>query len=435
MVLFDHAGCLRRYDSVNDILKEFYQVRCELYKKRKQYMEGMLGAESLKLDNIARFILEKIEGKIKVENLKKAEICKILKDRKYDPDPVTKWRQKIARDQGYEGDEVNQDEEEEQQQSSATKDYDYLLGMPIWNLTMEKKDDILKQQKAKGDELARLKAKSPSQLWLDDLDEFLNELDKYEEKEREEDNVLLSKAGKASGKGSDKGANKKVPKAARIEYLPSKEGKRIDVLIDPALIAKTEKDARSKEKVKKEDKKEISIVDLISSDKYDDSQVQEFVKNIGKPVKKEPVEKVKKTSSKKAEADGAGSDNDQVVCKNSDDSAKKQKRPRLPKSKGAKEDKEKNTLNNYFKKKSSDSTDESMAEVSLNDSTNISPLARRVTSRAKKEVKYDISSDEEGSKKSLKKLMILMMKLCWTIRTMMILILLNQSQKHLKSTS
>lgn len=94
MVLFDHNGCLRRYDSVNDILKEFYDVRSRLYQKRKEYMEGMLGAESLKLDNIARFILEKIEGKIKVENLKKVDICRMLKERGYNADPVSKWKKK-----------------------------------------------------------------------------------------------------------------------------------------------------------------------------------------------------------------------------------------------------------------------------------------------------------------------------------------------------
>ena len=115
MVLFDEKGCLRRYDNVQAMLREFYEVRSRLYKKRKEYMEGMLGAESLKLDNIARFIVEKIEGKIKVENLKKAEICRILKERKYDADPIEKWKARIIKEQGYQVDEAppSQVEEEE----------------------------------------------------------------------------------------------------------------------------------------------------------------------------------------------------------------------------------------------------------------------------------------------------------------------------------
>lgn len=63
-VLFDNKGCIKKYSRVGDILREFFDVRLDYYGRRKQYLEGMLGAESLKLDNIARFILEKIEGKV-----------------------------------------------------------------------------------------------------------------------------------------------------------------------------------------------------------------------------------------------------------------------------------------------------------------------------------------------------------------------------------
>ncbi len=47
-----------------DILREFYDVRLEVYHKRKAYLEGQLTAESTRLDYQARFIVEKIEGKI-----------------------------------------------------------------------------------------------------------------------------------------------------------------------------------------------------------------------------------------------------------------------------------------------------------------------------------------------------------------------------------
>ena len=46
------------------ILKEFYEVRLDLYQRRKDFLVGMLSAESAKLTNQARFIVEKIEGKI-----------------------------------------------------------------------------------------------------------------------------------------------------------------------------------------------------------------------------------------------------------------------------------------------------------------------------------------------------------------------------------
>ena len=65
-MLFDVNGCVKKYDRVDQILLEFFELRMEMYRKRKVYLEGMLAAESLKLDNIARFILEKIEGTVTI---------------------------------------------------------------------------------------------------------------------------------------------------------------------------------------------------------------------------------------------------------------------------------------------------------------------------------------------------------------------------------
>ena len=49
-----------------DILQEFYDVRLDLYRKRKDWLEGQLTAEASRLHHQARFILEKIDGKIVV---------------------------------------------------------------------------------------------------------------------------------------------------------------------------------------------------------------------------------------------------------------------------------------------------------------------------------------------------------------------------------
>ena len=59
-------GCLKRYESVQDILKEFFELRLHYYKLRKDWLVGSLGAEAAKLSNQARFVLEKIEGKISI---------------------------------------------------------------------------------------------------------------------------------------------------------------------------------------------------------------------------------------------------------------------------------------------------------------------------------------------------------------------------------
>lgn len=69
-------GCLKRYDSVQDILKEFFELRLHYYKLRKDWLVGSLGAEAAKLSNQARFVLEKIEGKVTIG--KNTKVCSSL---------------------------------------------------------------------------------------------------------------------------------------------------------------------------------------------------------------------------------------------------------------------------------------------------------------------------------------------------------------------
>merc|ERR1711988_2092465 len=92
MVLFDHNGCMKKYEDETEILREFYDLRLVYYGKRKKYLEGMLEAEALKLSNQARFILEKCDGSLKVENKKKKVMIAELQRKNFDPDPVKKWK-------------------------------------------------------------------------------------------------------------------------------------------------------------------------------------------------------------------------------------------------------------------------------------------------------------------------------------------------------
>lgn len=69
----------------------------------------------------------------------------------------------------------NSDSEEEALVKSGP-DYDYLLGMPLWSLTLERKNDLLKKRDDKIHELKSLQAKSPSHLWREDLDAFLEKV-------------------------------------------------------------------------------------------------------------------------------------------------------------------------------------------------------------------------------------------------------------------
>ncbi|KAM5135385.1 DNA topoisomerase 2-alpha [Mantella aurantiaca] len=245
MVLFDHTGCLRKYETVMDILREFFDLRLRYYGLRKDWLLGLLTAESSKLSNQARFILEKIEGKIVIENKPKKELIQMLIQRGYDSDPVKIWKQTQEKEQTG---ELIEEEEGEASNSSPDSgpDFNYLLNMPMWYLTKEKKDELCKQRDVKIAELEDLKKKSPIDLWKADLASFVEELDRVEAKQREDDAFALQ--GKAV-KG--KSGRPQVKKLQLQETLPSPHGRRVVPRITTAMKAEATK--KIKKKIKGED--------------------------------------------------------------------------------------------------------------------------------------------------------------------------------------
>uniref|UniRef100_A0A672IH98 DNA topoisomerase 2 n=1 Tax=Salarias fasciatus TaxID=181472 RepID=A0A672IH98_SALFA len=216
MVLFDHVGSLKKYESVQDVLKDFFELRMKYYVLRKDWLAGMLGAESAKLSNQARFILEKIEGKLVIENKPKKELIAMLQRMGYDSDPVKAWKKAQEK--------VEQDKEEEEKEDATGPDYNYLLSMPMWFLTKEKKEELCRQRDAKLTELNTLKKKTPSDLWKEDLAAFSEELERLEAKEKEETYIVPTKG---------KGKSLKV----KQETLPTPQGRRVIPRVTSAMKA------------------------------------------------------------------------------------------------------------------------------------------------------------------------------------------------------
>lgn len=298
MVLFDHLGCLKKYDSPDQILREFYDVRFSLYERRKDYMVGILEAEALKLKNQARFIVEKIENKITIENRKKLEMIKTLIDRGYDSDPIKAWKES---QKNIDKDESDHEDDAADAQTSGP-DYDYLLGMTLWSLTREKKEDLLKKRDEKIKELEDLMSKTPSDLWRNDLKAFMEELDAFEKKELE-DAADQPKAKKLTGK-----------KKKMEEYTkPSPFGERIEPQIDDEVKKKFEKkpqvpgEQKKRKKIQIEkkddddDNKEISFSDRVGTTK-DKKEKKKGMKqttiNFKNTQKKNPVKSPVKSPKK-----------------------------------------------------------------------------------------------------------------------------------------
>ncbi|KAM8795340.1 DNA topoisomerase 2-alpha [Eudromia elegans] len=291
MVLFDHVGFLKKYESPQDILKEFFELRLRYYSLRKEWLIGMLGADCAKLSNQARFILEKIDGKIVIENKPKKELIQVLIQRGYESDPVKAWKE-------------SQNKEEEEEEADSDKesapttgpDFNYLLNMPLWYLTKEKKDELCKQRDNKEKELENLKRKSSSDLWKEDLAAFIEELDAVEARQLQDEMVeFTSKSLKA------KGGKTKVKKMQLIETKPSPHGVRVVPRITAEMKAEAEKRTKKKTKSEKNESDENQEGNL-SGDKDSSNLKQRLARklNTERGTKRQatlpfkPVKKMKK---------------------------------------------------------------------------------------------------------------------------------------------
>ncbi|XP_047465967.1 DNA topoisomerase 2-alpha isoform X2 [Mugil cephalus] len=285
MVLFDHVGSLKKYESVQDILKDFFELRMKYYVLRKDWLAGMLGAESAKLTNQARFILEKIQGTLVIENKPKKELIRMLQQMGYDSDPVKAWKQAQEKNEELE----EEDEEGAEKEDTSGPDYNYLLSMPMWFLTKEKKEELCKQRDAKLTELNTLKKKTPADMWKEDLAAFSEELERIEAKEKENASMPV--------KGAGKGKALKVKK----ETLPTPQGRRVVPRVTSTMKAEANRKADLKKgegkrgrKVKSED---VVMKMEFAEDGVNTESVEEIslAARLNKKTKTQPKEKASKT--------------------------------------------------------------------------------------------------------------------------------------------
>merc|ERR1711935_1105440 len=123
-----------------------------------------------------------------------------------------------------------------------TKNYAYLLHMPIFSLTLEQKQKLLKEKGTVQAQMANLKNKTPLDLWRADLSDFLSALDTFEKELKDEE---AEADAKVHSKTKKKG---KRSNTITLQVDPSLDGERVQ----PTITDKMKKDAAPK--VKKEAK-------------------------------------------------------------------------------------------------------------------------------------------------------------------------------------
>uniref|UniRef100_A0A1I8EI88 TOP4c domain-containing protein n=1 Tax=Wuchereria bancrofti TaxID=6293 RepID=A0A1I8EI88_WUCBA len=291
-VLFDPFGYLRRFENVTDICKEFFEIRKKKYIERKSFQEGLLRAQSERLLNQARFILAKIRGEILIENKRRAAIVEQLIKMSFKPDPVKKWKEERKKQELIMSGEIAQDEDEEEQEeneefqsqvydllmckhkelASKLSDYDYLVGMAILKLSEEEKDKLLRESEAKLIELRSLEEMTWADLWNNDLNCFLAELEKQEAKEQADLDIQIKNAAKKLQSDVIGANRKKAP-----EVLPDPFAERVVPKIDAH--KKACEDRRRKLPVMKESKRKgTDVRKFFNQDENDGQESQSEVK-------------------------------------------------------------------------------------------------------------------------------------------------------------
>lgn len=129
------------------------------------------------------------------------------------------------------------------QKLSDVKKFNYLLGMSMWMLTEERKNELLKQRDQKLAELKILRSKTQNQLWLEDLDELSKKIDEVEQAERLEEAGMSKKkkpVKKESGFGKMRAASSKK-RFGKDETKPSDDGMEIAYKVTEEMLKKFEK--------------------------------------------------------------------------------------------------------------------------------------------------------------------------------------------------
>ncbi|WBY57873.1 DNA topoisomerase 2 [Plasmodium yoelii yoelii] len=287
MTLFDPKLKLQRYASELDILKDFCFHRLNAYTDRKNYLISKLEKEKRIISNKTKFILAIINGELVVNKKKKKILVEELYRKGYDPyKDIHKLKKEEIFEQELLDAAENPEDNEEIIAGVTVKDYNYLLNMPIFSLTLEKVEELLSQLKEKEQELEILKSITVETMWLKDIEkvEEAIEFQRNVELANREESNKFKVARKKIGAGFKK--KKKKKKLTSDDESEGDTSDSSEFMINSLNIKKNSKKTPNKKnnnsvrkKIRKIDSG-ISVDDnntqtpiLINSNEIDDSNI------------------------------------------------------------------------------------------------------------------------------------------------------------------
>jgi len=167
MHLYSPDGNIKKYINIEDIIKDYYNVRLEFYVKRKEYQLNNLKKELENISYKVKFILMIINKELVINNKKKIEIELELEKHNF---------------------------------IKINNSYDYLLTMSIYNLTFEKIEELKKLENKKQIEYDNLEKIEPKDIWKIELLELKEEYTKWYNEKLKTDNSIVKKPKKKKWK-------------------------------------------------------------------------------------------------------------------------------------------------------------------------------------------------------------------------------------------
>ena len=141
MHAFNSKCVIQKYETPNQILKEFADIRLELYAKRREYLLKELNDRLPYHENVVRFIRQQCHSSPRPDIRRKTpEEC-----------------EKLLSEENF---------------AKIKDSFDYLLDLPIKSLTLknaQKHESDLEELKKK---IIEIEKTTPKQMWLDELSKF-----------------------------------------------------------------------------------------------------------------------------------------------------------------------------------------------------------------------------------------------------------------------
>lgn len=163
--LYNEDGAIQKYKNTEEIIKAWSKVRLEKYYERKKHQLKVLDNKFTLVSAKCRFIQEIIDNTINVMNRKQKDLEAELSQKGYP----------MLSDKVIEADE-------DQEPTIEVLDYDYLIKMPIQQLTFEKKQALEKEANRLDMAIRDLKNKAIHNIWLEELNKVEEEWNLFQKR-------------------------------------------------------------------------------------------------------------------------------------------------------------------------------------------------------------------------------------------------------------